>query len=72
MADSIVITSYSIHYTKLYDKVAPSRFQGMMQAGWLLATATGNKLLFVGTKLWDSVDLWQMWIVFIGCSYNFV
>jgi POT family proton-dependent oligopeptide transporter len=48
-------------------KVAPSRFQGMMQAGWLLATATGNKLLFVGTKLWDSVDLWQMWIVFIGC-----
>ncbi len=48
-------------------KVAPSRFQGMMQAGWLLATATGNKLLFVGTKLWDSVDLWQMWLVFIGC-----
>jgi len=48
-------------------KVAPSRFQGMMQAGWLLATATGNKLLFVGSKLWDSVDLWQMWIVFIGC-----
>ena len=48
-------------------KVAPSRFQGMMQAGWLLATATGNKLLFVGTKLWDSVDLWQMWIVFVGC-----
>ncbi|HUW93830.1 MAG TPA: MFS transporter, partial [Bacteroidales bacterium] len=28
-------------------KVAPSRFQGLMQAGWLLATAVGNKLLFV-------------------------
>jgi POT family proton-dependent oligopeptide transporter len=48
-------------------KVAPSRFQGMMQAGWLLATAMGNKLLFVGTKLWDSVELWQLWAVLITC-----
>ncbi|TNF42984.1 MAG: hypothetical protein EP313_00055 [Bacteroidetes bacterium] len=48
-------------------KVAPSRFQGMMQAGWLLATATGNKLLFVGSKLWDRVELWQLWTVFIVC-----
>jgi POT family proton-dependent oligopeptide transporter len=48
-------------------KVAPSRFQGMMQAGWLLATAVGNKLLFVGSKLWDRVDLWQLWTVFIVC-----
>jgi len=48
-------------------KVAPSRFQGMMQAGWLLATAMGNKLLFVGTKLWDSVELWQLWAVLIVC-----
>ncbi|MCJ7820095.1 MAG: peptide MFS transporter, partial [Bacteroidales bacterium] len=48
-------------------KVAPSRFQGMMQAGWLLATAVGNKLLFVGTKLWDKVELWQLWSVFIVC-----
>ena len=48
-------------------KVAPSRFQGMMQAGWLLATAMGNKLLFVGTKLWDKVELWQVWAVLIAC-----
>ncbi|MBK7489436.1 MAG: peptide MFS transporter [Bacteroidales bacterium] len=48
-------------------KVAPSRFQGLMQAGWLLATAVGNKLLFVGTKLWDKVELWQLWTVFIVC-----
>jgi len=48
-------------------KVAPSRFQGLMQAGWLLATAVGNKLLFVGTKLWDKVELWQLWSVFIVC-----
>jgi POT family proton-dependent oligopeptide transporter len=48
-------------------KVAPSRFQGLMQGGWLLATAVGNKLLFVGTILWDKVELWQLWLVFIIC-----
>ena len=48
-------------------KVAPSRFQGLMQGGWLLATAVGNKLLRVGSSLWDRVDLWQLWAVFIIC-----
>ena len=48
-------------------KVAPSRFQGLMQGGWLLATAVGNKLLFVGTLLWEKVELWQLWLVFIVC-----
>jgi POT family proton-dependent oligopeptide transporter len=48
-------------------KVAPSRFQGLMQGGWLLATAVGNKLLFVGTLLWNKVELWQLWLVFIVC-----
>ena len=48
-------------------KVAPSRFQGLMQGGWLLATAVGNKLLFIGTLLWDKVQLWQLWLVFIIC-----
>jgi POT family proton-dependent oligopeptide transporter len=50
-------------------KVAPSRFQGLMQGGWLLATAVGNKLLFVGTLLWDRVELWQLWLVFIVCCF---
>jgi len=48
-------------------KVAPSRFQGLMQGGWLLATAIGNKLLFVGTLLWDKVSLSTLWLVFIIC-----
>lgn len=48
-------------------KVAPSRFQGLMQGGWLLATAIGNKLLFVGTLLWDKVSLSTLWLVFIVC-----
>lgn len=48
-------------------KVAPVRFQGMMQAGWLLATAVGNKLLFIGSDFWGKLDLWQVWSIFIIC-----
>jgi proton-dependent oligopeptide transporter, POT family len=48
-------------------KVAPSRFQGLMQGGWLLATAVGNKFLFVGSKFWGKLDLWQLWLIFIVC-----
>ncbi len=48
-------------------KVAPSRFQGLMQGGWLLATAIGNKLLSVPGKLYDKIELWQLWLVFIAC-----
>jgi POT family proton-dependent oligopeptide transporter len=46
-------------------KVAPDRFQGLMQGGWLLATAVGNKLLVVGSSLWGKLDLWQLWAIFI-------
>ncbi len=48
-------------------KVAPPRFQGLMQGGWLGATAIGNKLLFVGSFLWDRIDLWQLWAIFVVC-----
>ncbi|HOW31415.1 MAG TPA: peptide MFS transporter [Bacteroidales bacterium] len=48
-------------------KVAPTRFQGLMQGGWLLATAVGNKLLFVGSTFWGKLDLWQLWLIFIVC-----
>ncbi len=48
-------------------KVAPPRFQGLMQGGWLLATAIGNKLLFVGSYFWDRIELWQLWSIFIVC-----
>jgi proton-dependent oligopeptide transporter, POT family len=46
-------------------KVAPTRFQGLMQGGWLLATAVGNKLLFVGSAFWGKLELWQLWAIFI-------
>lgn len=46
-------------------KVAPPRFQGLMQGGWLLATAVGNKLLFIGSTFWGKIELWQLWLIFI-------
>ena len=48
-------------------KVAPIRFQGLMQGGWLLATAVGNKFLFIGSNFWGKLDLWQLWLIFIVC-----
>ncbi|MFH1121390.1 MAG: peptide MFS transporter [Bacteroidota bacterium] len=48
-------------------KVAPARFQGLMQGGWLLATAVGNKFLFIGSDFWGKLDLWQLWSIFIVC-----
>lgn len=48
-------------------KVAPQRFQGLMQGGWLLATAVGNKLLFVGSFFWGKLELWELWLIFIVC-----
>lgn len=46
-------------------KVAPYRFQGVMQGGWLLATAVGNKLLFIGSFFWERIQLWQLWAIFV-------
>lgn len=48
-------------------KVAPDRFQGLMQGGWLLATAVGNKLLVVGSFFWGKLELWELWAIFIAC-----
>ena len=48
-------------------KVSPVRFQGIMQGGWLLATAVGNKLLFVGSVMWGLIAIWQVWSIFIVC-----
>jgi len=48
-------------------KVSPARFQGLMQGGWLLATAVGNKLLGIGSYFWDRLELWQLWAIFVVC-----
>jgi POT family proton-dependent oligopeptide transporter len=46
-------------------KVAPPQYQGLMQGGWLGATAVGNQLLFIGAILYESVPLWMTWGLFV-------
>jgi POT family proton-dependent oligopeptide transporter len=48
-------------------KVAPPRFKGLMQGGWLCATALGNQLLVIGTILWGKAEIWQVWVFFTVC-----
>jgi POT family proton-dependent oligopeptide transporter len=47
-------------------KVAPPQYQGLMQGGWLGATALGNQLLFIGDILYTHIPLWITWGVFVG------
>lgn len=46
-------------------KVAPPQYQGIMQGGWLGATAIGNSLLFIGAIFYDKIEIWQTWTVFV-------
>jgi POT family proton-dependent oligopeptide transporter len=46
-------------------KVAPPQYQGMMQGGWLGATALGNGLLFIGAVLYESIPIWMTWGIFV-------
>lgn len=46
-------------------KVAPPQYQGIMQGGWLGATALGNQLLFIGAIFYDNVPMWLTWLVFV-------
>jgi len=46
-------------------KVSPPQYQGLMQGGWLGATALGNLLLGVGSFLYERVQIWQVWLIFI-------
>ncbi len=46
-------------------KVAPPQYQGMMQGGWLGATALGNQLLLFGAIMYESIPIWLTWTAFI-------
>jgi POT family proton-dependent oligopeptide transporter len=48
-------------------KVAPPRFQGLMQGCWLGATAIGNQLVMLGGIFWTRVPVWGVWAIFITC-----
>ena len=46
-------------------KVSPPQYQGMMQGGWLGATALGNGLLWIGAILYETIPLWMTWSIFV-------
>ncbi len=47
-------------------KVSPPQYQGMMQGGWLGATALGNGLLFIGAIFYYSaIPIWMTWSIFV-------
>ncbi|MFA8299690.1 MAG: peptide MFS transporter [Hyphomicrobiales bacterium] len=46
-------------------KVAPPKYQGIMQGGWLGATALGNKLLVIGAIFYESIPIWATWSIFV-------
>jgi POT family proton-dependent oligopeptide transporter len=48
-------------------KVAPPQYKGMMQGGWLAATAIGNLLVGVMGAFWDKLPLYAFWGVLIVC-----
>lgn len=48
-------------------KVAPPQYKGMMQGGWLAATAVGNYLVALIGYLWGGMELWMLWGVLIVC-----
>ncbi len=47
-------------------KVGPQKYQGIMQGGWLAATALGNQLLFLGALMYKNIPIWMTWSVFVG------
>lgn len=48
-------------------KVAPPQYKGMMQGGWLAATAIGNYLVGVLGTFWDKLPLYMFWGVLVIC-----
>ncbi|MFA6334725.1 MAG: peptide MFS transporter [Bacteroidales bacterium] len=49
-------------------KVAPPKYKGLAQGGWLCATAVGNLLLSIGSTMWGIfTQVWQVWAIFVVC-----
>lgn len=48
-------------------KVSPPQYSGLMQGGWLAATAIGNLLVGVMGVFWDKISLVAFWGVLIIC-----
>ena len=47
-------------------KVAPPKFKGLMMGGWFAATAIGNYLSMIPSKLWNKIPLMANWGILIS------
>lgn len=69
MVTYLILTIAELYISPLgisfVSKVAPPKYQGIMQGGWLGATAIGNQLLFIGAILYESIPIWMTWTVFV-------
>jgi len=48
-------------------RVAPPKYKGLAQGGWLAATSVGNILVGVMGIFWSKVSLSMFWAVLVGC-----
>jgi POT family proton-dependent oligopeptide transporter len=48
-------------------KVAPPQYKGMMQGGWLAATAIGNFMVGIMGIFWEKLQLYAFWGVLVIC-----
>jgi len=56
-------------------KVSPPQYKGMMQGGWLAATAIGNYGVALVGWFWNKVELWIFWgilVVFCLLAATFI
>jgi len=70
----LMVTYFLLTVAELYisplgisfvSKVAPPKYQGIMQGGWLGATAVGNQLLIFGAIMYENIPIWMTWLVFV-------
>ena len=68
MVTYLILTVAELYISPLgisfVSKVAPPKSQGIMQGGWLGATAIGSQLLVSGAILYESIPVWRTWTVF--------
>lgn len=46
-------------------KVAPPKYKGLAQGGWLAATAIGNLMAGLIGYFWDKIELWQFFAILV-------
>ncbi len=73
----LIMTYFSLTIAELFlspmgisfvSKVSPPKYKGLMQGGWLAATAIGNYGVALVGILWNKVQLWFFWaFLVIAC-----